>query len=75
MTEGDIIDGFDNHVASAMAIIGLGAFKAVENTVELIAATWLDVALFGLNVSVIAAYATVCMAGLTILVFSKTVGN
>ena len=68
----EIIDRFDTKVASFWLLIGIGAAKSVEKTLELVAREFIDVYLFGYDISVIALYLTLMMAGLTGLVAWKT---
>lgn len=71
----DIVDEFDKRVASAWIVIALGAGKTLEQVVKLLAVEVVDVAVLGLDVSLLAVYATLTTAGTTGLIAWRTIGN
>jgi len=67
-----IINEFDKRVASIWLVIALGAGKAIEQSVGLLAEHWVSVMFLGVDVTALALYITLTTAGTTALIFWRT---
>lgn len=72
---GDIVNTFDRKVACFWAIITLGIWKALENTVKLAVRLWIDSNIAGVDVSIIVGYLGLAMLGFLGLLIWKSIHN
>lgn len=68
----EVVEKFDKKIVSFWLVIGIGAGKAIEYSVQLVARELITVWVFGMDVTMIALYATLMMAGLTGLIAWRT---
>lgn len=71
----EIIDEFDEKVASVWILIALGAGKTVEELLKLLAAHGVAVHAGGADVTMVALYASLTTAATTGLIAWRTIGN
>lgn len=72
-SQDDLIERFDTTIATFWLLIGIGAAKSVEYTLQLVAAEFVTVTLFGMDITMIALHVLLLTAGTTGLIAWRTI--